>query len=75
MKTVSKEEFQEYFKDREFTKQQGDCFHSEYFIVDGERVGYLETSSWGAPDLYQLKYGIINYEAINFIGNIIKHKL
>ncbi len=74
MKTVSKEEFQEYFKDKQFTKQHGDYFHSEYFIVDGEKVGYLETSSWGTPDVYQLKYGTANSSTISFIGNIIKNK-
>ncbi|HSE99830.1 MAG TPA: hypothetical protein VLA48_02950 [Nitrososphaeraceae archaeon] len=70
-KSVSKSEFYEYFQDKEFTRQAGDYFHSEYFVVNGERVGYLETSSWGAPDAYQFKYGTSNSETISFIGNII----
>lgn len=74
MKTVSKNEFHQYFQDKQFTREQGECFHSEYYLVDGEKLGYLETSSYGAPAIYQLKYGTVNFETINFIGNIIKNR-
>ncbi len=75
MKQVTKDEFWEYFKDKKYTTKQGMCFHSDIFIVNDEEVGYMETSSWGAPDVYQLKYGTANSEAITLIGNIIKSKL
>jgi len=75
MKTVTKQEFLEYFEDRIYTTEQGCVFHSTNFIVEGEVVGYMETSSWGTFSIYKLKYGTVNSETISFIGNIIKNKL
>lgn len=74
MKTVSKEEFWNYFKDKEYTTKQGNVFHSDVFIVDGEDVGYMETSSWGAPGIYKLKYGTCNFEVISFVSDFIWSK-
>jgi hypothetical protein len=74
MKVVSKKEFWKYFENKEYATKQGDWFHSDIFIVDGEEVGYRETSSWGANDVYKLKYGSANTEAINLIGHIIWQK-
>lgn len=75
MKEVSKQEFWNYFKNKEYKTEQGWIFHSDNFIVDGEVVGYRETSSWGAPDIYKLKYGTCNSETINFVIDFINGKL
>jgi len=75
MKIVTKEEFYQYFSDKEFTRHQGDCMHSELFVINKEIVGYFESSSWGAEDIYKLKYGTQNTEAITLVGNMIKNKL
>lgn len=71
MKTVSKQEFWKYFQDKEYTTKQGDIFHSDIFIVDGEDVGYMETSSWSNYEIYKLKYGSCNFEAISFVSDFI----
>lgn len=74
MKQVTKDEFWSYFQNKEFIKKQGEFFHSDNFIIDGEVVGYRETSSYGAPTVYQLKYGTTNSEAISLVGSIISAK-
>lgn len=74
MKQVTKDEFWSYFQNKNYIKRQGDAFHSEYFIVDSEVVGYMETSSYGAPTVYKLKYGTVNSEAISLVGSIISAK-
>ena len=71
MKKVTKNEFWNYFQDKEYTTKQGDVFHSDIFIIGGEDVGYRETSSWGAEDIYKLKYGSCNSEAISFVSDFI----
>ena len=71
LKEVSKQEFWNYFKDKEYTTQQDICFHSDNFIVNGEVVGYMETSSWGTPAIYKLKYGTSNFKTISFVSDFI----
>ena len=74
MKQVTKDEFWSYFQDKNYTTTQGEWFHSDDFIVDDEVVGYMETSSYGAPTVYKLKYGTSNSETISLIGSIISAK-
>lgn len=74
MTVVNEGEFWKYFKDKKYTVKQGGWFHSDLFIVDGEEVGYRETSSWGANDIYKLKYGTVNTETMNLISDIIWQK-
>ncbi len=73
-KEVTKEEFYSYFKDKEWSTVLGEWGHSNYYVVDGEKVGYVETSSYTPIVEYKLKYGTCNFEAINLVGNIIKQK-
>jgi len=72
MKQVTKQEFWNYFQDKDYNEKQGDAFHSDIFIVNGEEVGYRETSSYGASDVYMLKYGTVNSETISLVGNILE---
>ncbi len=71
MEIVNKKEFTEYFKNKNYTIKQGNCFHCDIFIVDNEEVGYRETSSWSRHEIYKLKYGSTNYEAISFVSDFI----
>jgi len=72
MKTVTREEFWEYFKDKEFTKKPGSIFHSDDFTINNEVVGRIETSSWCTLTSYTLKYATSNSETVSIIKSIIK---
>ncbi len=74
MNTVSKEEFEQFFENKEFFKKQGNMFHSTVFFINNEEVGYIETNSYNTDIIYKLKYGTVNYNTIKFIGNLIKSK-
>ena len=42
MKKVTKEEFWNYFQDKKYTTEQGNIFHSDIFIINGEEVEFLQ---------------------------------
>ena len=75
MITVTKEKFWKYFEDKKYIIRQSDCFHSDIFIIDGEEVGCMGTSGWGANTIYLLKYGTVNTEATSFVTGTINIKL
>ena len=73
-KEVTKEEFYNYFTNKVFTVVPGEWFHSHYYLIGEEKVGYVATSSWSPLVEYKLKYGTCNSETINLVGSIIKQK-
>lgn len=55
MKQVDETEFREFLNGKLYTRIQGEIFHSVYYIdLDNIKIAYMETSSWGAPDLYMI---------------------
>ena len=57
MEEVTKEEFDEFLKNKQYTKDQGMYFHSENYIDYNtkEIIAYFEASSYGAPDIFKIK--------------------
>ena len=57
MKEVTKEEFDDFLKDKQYTRDQGMWFHSENYIDHNtkEIIAYFESSSYGAPTIYKIK--------------------
>lgn len=56
MTQVDEQEFREFLNGKIYTKKQGDMFHSEYYEdLDGIKIAYIETSSYGAPDLFMIE--------------------
>jgi len=56
MTQVDKEEFENFLKDKDYKTELGEYFHSTYYVdnITGIKIAYLETSSWGAPDLFMI---------------------
>jgi len=55
MTQVDEQEFKEFLKGKIYTRKQGDVFHSEYYEdLDGIKIAYIETSSYGASDLFMI---------------------
>ena len=53
---VGKEEFWEFVKNNTTTFIKGEWFHSEYYLdKNNNKVAYIETSSYGAPTIYEIK--------------------
>ncbi len=70
---VTKERFYHFLRDRVYYVTDGEWFHSKYFVCPGtgEKIAYLETSSWGAPDVYKIESrdeNEGNYTTIEFIS-------
>ncbi len=72
---VSKKDFEDFLKTKTVRWVQGDYFHSHYYVdeLSGEKVAYVETSSWGADEVYMIK-GDMNLQTLLFVGGIIKNK-
>lgn len=76
---VTSKQFWDYIKKHpELKKEQGDWFHSDFWYNEkGESVAYMETSSWGAPDVYMLTTGGMpqcNVETINIVTSLFNKK-
>ena len=56
MTQVDRKEFYEFLKDKDYIIERGDIFHSEYYVDrhTGIKIAYIETSSYGAPDLFMI---------------------
>ena len=70
---VSYDDFYNFLKDKSYTKIQGDTFHSEWYIDElGNKIGYHETSSWGAPDIYEINCNLEgNENTLNIVNQIL----
>jgi len=56
MKEVNEQEFREFLNGKIYTRKQGDMFHStDYIDLDGIKIAYIETSSYGASDIFKIK--------------------
>jgi len=55
MTQVDEKEFREFLTGKLYERVPGDITHSVYYIdLDGNKIAYMETSSYGAPDLYMI---------------------
>lgn len=73
MKQVSKQVFNNFLEAKNFIRIAGEYFHSEYWVDENNnKMAYLETSSWGAPDVYMIESDSVgNMETMNLINNIL----
>lgn len=57
MKEVSFDEFCEFLKDKQYTKDIGLYINSEYYIEKdtGEKIAYHEFISYGVPEIFRIK--------------------
>lgn len=57
MKEVTKEEFDDFLKGKDYISRLGEWTHSEYLIDinTGEDIAYCESSSYSAPTIYKIK--------------------
>lgn len=76
MRQVTKQVFNNFLKDKNVKRIAGDYFHSEYWIDENNnKIAYLETSSWGAPDVYMIESDDIEYlETMELINNILNRE-
>lgn len=67
-------------KQGKLKKEQGEWFHSEYYVNEqDEKVAYMQTSSWSPEVVYKIKderyEGLLDNEiTTNLINNIINKK-
>lgn len=70
---VTKERFNKFLLNKEYEVRPGIWIHSlVYFCKNtGKQLAYLETSSWGAPDVYMIDSDVHedNLAALDFITN------
>ena len=74
---VTKKSFDYFIKDKDLKKVSGEKFHSDYWEDEkGEKVAYLETSSWGGSDIYMIKGGVPfgNQKTIDVFSSIVRNK-
>lgn len=73
---VSKTIFWEYVRNHSLKKEQGMLVHSSNFVNEtGEIKAYMETSSYGAEDIYKIADETYeNYSALLFMTRVIINK-
>ena len=76
---VTEKQFWDYLRDKSgLVVKRGDIFHSDvWYDKDDIVVAYMETSSWGAPDVYLLETGGFtqsNASTINVINSLFNKK-
>lgn len=76
MRQVSRQVFNNFLKVKKTKTVRGDYIHSEYWVdEDNNKIAYMETSSWGAPDVYMIEDDLAdNFETTNLITNILNSK-
>ncbi len=81
MVEVLSKSFYDFINSRDDLKViQGDWTHSDYWVNgEGEKLAYMETSSYGAPPVYKLKEGLggmpaCNQNTINVVASLFKKK-
>lgn len=69
--SVNKEVFDNFLKDKEITKKQGEIFHSKYYLDStGKIIAYKETSSWNTNIIYMIEDGE-NYETLEIVKSLL----
>jgi hypothetical protein len=75
---VTYQEFKKFIEEEAVDRCQGEVFHSNYYKdKNGDKIAYIETSSWGAPDIYEIKADPTefidnnNLQVINLISQLI----
>jgi len=75
---TDKDTFYKFVKENAVRKSCSGMMHAEnYYDKDDNIVAYMESSSWGAPTVYQIGVGNItegNEGVINLVGGLIRGK-
>ena len=73
--SVDEKTFYDFLKDKKVERQQGEWFHSEYYVDENnEKIAYMESSSWSMHVIYEIKSELSqkNWDTLNFIGKLIR---
>lgn len=69
---VNAQTFENFLKNKNITKLQGEIFHSTYYLENENKVAYMETSSWGAEAVFMIEDDLAkNFETTNLITSIL----